>query len=123
MVEACIGAGINAGGLAVVAQLQPITDGEKLGSMTAASLLGVGLLGCLAIIAKLWLTMEGKQKDYNDKQAQVIASAVAAIQASTDATKTQTGIMVEVKDHMNANAKAMEQCAEIRKAELQKLMK
>lgn len=123
MTEACVGAGISATGLAVIAQLDPITAGEKLGTLSSAAFLGVALVVCVGVIAKMYLAGETRHQQHSEKLIMLIETSVAQVQASTDATKANTAVLIEVKEQMSANSKAVEQCSEIRKAELMKLVK
>lgn len=85
--------------LAIVAPLATIlSDGEKLGHMTASSILGVAVLTLVFAIVYMFKMFQKKRDEHESKLIGLIEENIKHMQASTDQLHSQTSLLVEIKD-------------------------
>lgn len=88
-------------GLGILAPLGNIFDsGEQLGNMAASAILGVVCIACVVALIKLFALFQRKRDEHDQRLYDLIESGTEANQAVADAIKTNTTLMVEVKDQM-----------------------
>jgi len=106
---------VSAGGLVGLAEMDLVSTGAKLAEMGSAAFLGVGLVTCVVAIVRMYTAQEKNHKEHSAALLKVIETATGAIQASTDATRANTGLGVEVKTSLAEVVKAIQICAALRK--------
>ena len=85
--------------MTTLAQTIPILeDGMKIGHMTAQAILGTACLALIASIVYLFKMFQKKRDENESKLLEIITEHTKHTQASTYAIKSQSSVLVEVKD-------------------------
>lgn len=87
-------------GLAALAQVDPITAGEKLGTSSAAVVLGIVCVSCVIANYRQYRDAQDKEKDHNQVLYKLISSSTQSAQANADSNREVAQILVEVKNEM-----------------------
>ena len=106
---------VSAGGLVGLAEMDLVSTGAKLAETGSAAFLGIALVTCVVAICRMYAAQEKNHKEHSAALLKVIETATGAIQASADATKTNSDLQVEVKDSLAQVTKAIQICAAVRK--------
>ena len=109
--------GIKAGliastlGLTGLAQIDPVTTGQKIAALSATGILGVVSVALIWALLKLYKAREEDNKQHSEKLYTLIEKQTAASQAMIDGQKQSNNLMVEVKDSNNNVASAVDKIA------------
>ena len=85
-------------GLAVSAQLDPLTTGRDLGAMGTSAILGVVSVVSVIALVRLYRDKEKSAEVHSEKLGKIIEASTAAINKNVETQRQMAAVMVEVKD-------------------------
>jgi len=86
------------GGLAVLAQINPITVGGKLAQMGVSGILGVVAVVSVCATVRLFTYMRKDYREHDQEMKDLIRTSIECMTNTGAAIRENTGVMVEVKD-------------------------
>ena len=90
----------SAVGLAVVAQVDPITTGQQLGKASASVVLGIVCVSCVVAMYRLYKDKQEQERSHNQALYNLIASSTQNMQSNADSNREVAAILVELKTEM-----------------------
>jgi hypothetical protein len=85
-------------GLAVCAQIDPMTTGRDLSAMGTSAILGVVAVVSVLALVRLYRDKEKSAEAHSEKLGKIIEASTAAINTNIETQRQIMVIMIEIKD-------------------------